>query len=511
MYLIHMRLIWLSSYVLTAFCANPALRTATQLGSFLSPQASIYLPGSSSFDTATQRWQDWQPPKFLAAVEVATVQFANLLNLPFLAVTGGHGSIGSLGKLNHGIEIWMRKLNATEIAEDGRTVQLGGGLLAKEITDALWADGKQTVTGLCECVGNVGAMLGGGHGILQGRYGLIADNLLSAEVVLANGSLATASSTSHPDLFWALRGAGHNFGIVTSYRFKIYDVPPDNSWTVESYVYTEDKLEQVLELTNTFTEGGKQPVEYLNWAYYLWMPDFDADHVRHPHPISHLKSIRSYELTHNENAQPVIQYTLLYEGTAAAAAPYASQYRALGPVNTTSRTVRYLDLPSLTGNGNNDFGCQHGYSVLQYPISLQSYNITAHRAAFGLFEQYTREYPGLNGSFVMNEGYSLKGVQSVPAESTGYPDRDGNLLIAPIMIFFDQSEEDHARQAGSEMRRVLLEGSGSGKLNAYVNYVSEGESLQEIYGHEPWRIEKLKELKKRYDPKRRFGYFAPIA
>lgn len=82
---------------------------------------------------------------------------------------------------------------------------------------------------------------------------------------------------------------------------------------------------------------------------------------------------------------------------------------------------------------------------------------------------------------------------------------------APIMIFFDQSEEDHARQAGSEMRRVLLEGSGSGKLNAYVNYVSEGESLQEIYGHEPWRIEKLKELKKRYDPKRRFGYFAPIA
>lgn len=76
--------------------------------------------------------------------DLIQVQFANLLNLPFLAVTGGHGSIGSLGKLNHGIEIWMRKLNATEIAEDGRTVQLGGGLLAKEITDALWADGKQT-------------------------------------------------------------------------------------------------------------------------------------------------------------------------------------------------------------------------------------------------------------------------------------------------------------------------------------------------------------------------------
>ena len=135
----------------------------------------------------------------------------------------------------------------------------------------------------------VGAMLGGGHGILQGRYGLIADNLLEAEVVLANGSLTTASSTSNPDLFWALRGAGHNFGIVTSYRFRIYDVPPNNSWIVESYVYTEDKLEKLLELTNTLTEGGKQPVEYLNWAYYLWMPEFDANHVSNPpHHPSHV-------------------------------------------------------------------------------------------------------------------------------------------------------------------------------------------------------------------------------
>lgn len=78
------------------------------------------------------------------------------------------------------------------------------------------------------------------------------------------------------------------------------------------------------------------------------------------------------------------------------------------------------------------------------------------------------------------------------------------------MIFFDSSEEEHAREAGSAMRKVLLEGSGSGELDAYVNYVSENETLQEIYGHETWRVEKLKGLKERYDPKRRFGFFAPI-
>ena len=131
----------------------------------------------------------------------------------------------------------------------------------------------------------------------------------------------------------------------------------------------------------------------------------------------------------------MIQYTLLYEGTKDGAEPYAAKYRALGPVNATSQTVTYLELPALTGNGNADFGCQHGYSVLQYPISLHSYNVTAHRRAFELFERYTTQYPELNGSFVMNEGYSLKGVQDVPAESTAYPDRDGNLLMSVLGTF----------------------------------------------------------------------------
>ena len=131
----------------------------------------------------------------------------------------------------------------------------------------------------------------------------------------------------------------------------------------------------------------------------------------------------------------MIQYTLLYEGTKDEAEPYAAKYRGLGPVNTTSQTVTYLELPALTGNGNADFGCQHGYSVLQYPISLHRYNVTAHRRAFELFEQYTTQYPGLNGSFVMSEGYSLKGVQDVPAKSTAYPDRDGNLLMSVLGIF----------------------------------------------------------------------------
>ncbi|KAF1937819.1 FAD-dependent oxygenase [Clathrospora elynae] len=476
--------------VSTSFAFLNALEAdaAARLKNILSPDAAVYFPGSDTFDDATERWQNWASPRFLAAVEVATekdVRFANKHHRPFLAVSGGHGMVGSLGNFNYGIEIWIRKLNTINIAEDGKSARLGGGLLSKEVTDALWAKGMQTTTGLCECVGMMGALLGGGHGILQGGYGLIADNLVEAHVVLPDGSRTTASVASNPDLYWAMKGAGHNFAVITSYTIKIYNVPANNSWVIESYIYTEDKLEELLELTNAFTEEGEQPVKFLNWAYYVSLPDVDPDH-------------------------PVIQYKLLYKGSTAQASHYTSGYRALSPVSITSDTVSYPDLPVINGNSNADIGCQHGYSVLQYPISLHQYNVTAHRKAFDIFADYTRRYPGLNASFFMNEGYSLKGVKGVPAESTAYPDQDGNLLIAPVMIFFDPAEEDHADEAGKAIWEVLLEGSRTPNLDAYVNYVSKGESVQDIYGHEPWRLEKLRGLKRKYDPANTFRYFAPI-
>ena len=77
-----------------------------------------------------------------------------------------------------------------------------------------------------------GLMLGGGYGFLQGNYGLPADNIVSANVILADGSVVVASEDSRPDLLWALKGAGHNFGIVSSYEYKIYERPARDLWTV---------------------------------------------------------------------------------------------------------------------------------------------------------------------------------------------------------------------------------------------------------------------------------------
>jgi len=135
------------------------------------------------------------------------------------------------------------------------------------------------VTGVCECTGTVAPLLGGGHGALQGHYGLLADNLLSARLVLANGTAVTASPTSHPDLFWAIRGAGHNFGIVTEFEYKIYDVPPDGSWAYTMLIFTGDKVEEIYEQVNALTKDENEVAELINFSFFAWDPARDLHKV----------------------------------------------------------------------------------------------------------------------------------------------------------------------------------------------------------------------------------------
>lgn len=131
-------------------------------------------------------------------------------------------------------------------------------------------------------------MLGGGHGWLQGQYGLMADNLVSARLALANGSLIAVSDKEHADLFWALRGAGHNFGIVTSFEYKVYDRTKENErFSIDTMIFTGDKLEDVFtEQNRMLTEN--RPVELAMFAQLFPMPDIDRAKVR-PNCIQSLR------------------------------------------------------------------------------------------------------------------------------------------------------------------------------------------------------------------------------
>lgn len=111
-------------------------------------------------------------------------------------------------------------------------------------------------------------ILGGGHGWLQGEYGLAADQVISARLILGSGEVVTVSEDSHPDLFWAIRGAGHNFGLVAEWEYRIYDTNPEAAkWSYEIFMFTGDKLEALYTLHNEMQKT--QPAHAIHWSYII--------------------------------------------------------------------------------------------------------------------------------------------------------------------------------------------------------------------------------------------------
>lgn len=135
------------------------------------------------------------------------------------------------------------------------------------------------MAGSCESTGVVAPMLGGGHGFLQGQYGLLADQLVSARLVTASGDIITVSDEQNADLFWALRGAGHNFGIVTEFEYRVYDRTPENEkWSIEIFVFEGEQLESVYEAANGMVGDG-MPVELSHFSLMANNPAVDAEKV----------------------------------------------------------------------------------------------------------------------------------------------------------------------------------------------------------------------------------------
>ena len=165
---------------------------------------------------------------------VAAVKRAREENLP-LAVRGGGHSIAGLSAIEGGMLIDLAPMNGVEIDAERRIAKVGGGALWKDLDGAAQEHGLAVPGGVVSDTGVAGLTLGGGYGWLRRKHGLSCDSLIEAELVTADGSVVKASADENPDLFWAIRGGGGNFGIVTSFTFELHEVGPEVAFAATFY------------------------------------------------------------------------------------------------------------------------------------------------------------------------------------------------------------------------------------------------------------------------------------
>jgi hypothetical protein len=231
-------------------------------------------PGELGYDSARKVWNAMidRRPRLIArcagaADVIAAVNFAREHEL-LVSVRGGGHSVAGMGVCDDGLMIDLSLMRSIRVDPASRTARAEPGVLWGDFDRETQAFGLATPGGIVSTTGIAGLTLGGGQSFLTGKHGLTLDNLLSADVVTADGKLLRASSTENQELFWALRGAGANFGVVTSFEYRLH---PVDTVTGGMVIHSLDHAPDVLRFYRDFAAA--QPDELTTYAGLITTPD----------------------------------------------------------------------------------------------------------------------------------------------------------------------------------------------------------------------------------------------
>jgi hypothetical protein len=188
---------------------------------------------------------------------VAAVNFARTHGLT-LAVRGGGHSLAGLSAIDGGMLLDLAPMSGVQVVPERRLAYVQGGAVLADLDRETQAFGLVAPMGVVSDTGVAGLTLGGGYGWLRRKHGLACDSLVEAQVVCADGVVRTASEQSNPDLFWAIRGGGGNFGVVTSFTFRLHELGPDVAFSATFYPLED--LPQVMRRWRDYVEGAPNEV-----------------------------------------------------------------------------------------------------------------------------------------------------------------------------------------------------------------------------------------------------------
>uniref|UniRef100_A0A4E9DNB2 FAD-binding PCMH-type domain-containing protein n=1 Tax=Gibberella zeae TaxID=5518 RepID=A0A4E9DNB2_GIBZA len=466
----------------------------------LSSAARLYLPGSQEFAKSNLRFTEYERPTYLAAIEpscdedvIQIVKYAREKDIPFAPRSGHHAVTTTMRQLKNGILIDMRSLNKLEFDPHLRQVTVGGGVITDDFVKFLQSIGMEVNVGSCPTTGIIGVAFGAGLGRLQGRYGYLHDNMVSCRLVLANGSVKEVSEASDPDLFWAIRGAGHNFGIALEVTFRVY--PQVNqgmhyTWDLE---YDLEQCDAVFETLNSVHD--EMPADLA--IFVLWIRESDGGRKHH------------------------LLVNLVWSGQESEARSWIHRFENLKPILNSGKTATsWADLPWITYKGQN--------KVLSKPevwslapnkmmgaACVEKFDIETTRAFFQSVKDMNEEWAGKGFFGAMFECLPHQKVRELPDETTAFPWRWGSNHFIMFMATPLNLEDRGAFEAHIDhWKKRFIATSGYGRLQQYVNYGNTTSTMRDppeaLYGYEQWRLKKLRQMKHIYDPDNVFRWYQPL-